>query len=86
MQFLATLFIKAKVALATASAVALVLFGAYALGGRSARKAVQIKQAADENKRLKSTVEAKSENEQAINRQSDDSINVELSTDWMRGD
>ncbi|QLT68210.1 hypothetical protein [Klebsiella variicola] len=49
---------KFKVALATASAVVLVLFGAYMLGGRSARRAVEIKEIREEGLRNKKIVEA----------------------------
>ena len=84
MGLFAALTIKVRAALATASAVLLVLFGAYCWGGRAAKKAVEIKATSDENKRLRQTIEIAHENVIDINRKSDDAVHRELGTDWMR--
>ncbi|MFA3693206.1 hypothetical protein ACNPHD_18060 [Klebsiella pneumoniae] len=75
---------KFKVALATASAVVLVLFGAYMLGGRYARRAVEIKEICEEGLRNKKIVEAKVETSKQVASRSDDAVHSELQSDWMR--
>ncbi|MGS5488291.1 hypothetical protein ACVD67_17800 [Klebsiella quasipneumoniae] len=84
MGVIVALISKFKVALATASAVVLVLFGAYMLGGRSARRAVEIKEIREEGLRNKKIVEAKVEISKQVASRSDDAVHSELQSDWMR--
>lgn len=75
---------KAQQYLMTASAVILVLFGAYMLGGRAARRSVELKVERDEKKRIQHTVDVKNETINAVRKQGDDSVNTELIANWMR--
>lgn len=84
MIFLAALSVKVRAALATVSAVVLVLLGAYYWGGRAAKKAVAIKEAHEENKRLNETVKVGHDNEIKISRKSADTVHSELDAEWMR--
>lgn len=68
----------------TASAVIAVLFGAYILGGRAARRSAEIKDQREENKRLRATVEVKNETIDKVRHMDDDTVDSELSANWMR--
>lgn len=68
----------------TASAVIAVLLGAYILGGRAARRSAEIKDQREENKRLRATVEVKNETIDKVRRMDDDTVDSELSANWMR--
>ncbi|APM29138.1 hypothetical protein ACB381_18040 [Klebsiella michiganensis] len=68
----------------TATAVIAVLLGAYILGGRSARRAAEIKNQREENKRLQATVEMKNEATSKVRRMGDSVVDAELAAHWMR--
>ncbi|MEW2741549.1 hypothetical protein ABZ131_20525 [Providencia rettgeri] len=61
-----------------------VLFAAYALGGRAARKAIKLKQKQEKIDRLEKTVKVKNEVDSEIRSKSDDAVIDELHADWMR--
>ena len=84
MNLLVAMAIRLRAALMTASAVILVLSGAYVLGGRTAKRAVELREKRDENKRLTQTLEVGHNNEIKINRKSADSVHSELESEWMR--
>ncbi|EMJ3744475.1 MULTISPECIES: hypothetical protein [Klebsiella] len=78
------LIARFKAFVMTASAVIAVLFGAYVLGGRSARRSMEIQSQQEENKRLKTTVEVKNETNDKVRRMDDDAVDSELAANWMR--
>ncbi|WP_074983723.1 hypothetical protein [Pseudomonas citronellolis] len=77
---IATLWGRIQAALLTLMAVVLVLFGAYALGGRAARKAT-------EQKTQRRTIEAareRSDVEMRVDRQPDGAAAERLRNEWSR--
>lgn len=78
------LIARFKVFVMTAAAVIAVLFGAYVLGGRSARRSIEIRSQREESKRLKTTVEIKNETSDKIRRMDDDAVDSELAANWVR--
>jgi len=78
------LIARIKVFMMTATAVIAVLLGAYILGGRSARRAAEIKNQREESKRLHTTVEVKNEVTNGVRRMGDSAIDTELAVNWMR--
>lgn len=78
------LIARFKAFVMTASAVIAVLFGAYILGGRSARRSIEIRSQREERKRLKTTVEIKNETSDKIRRMDDDAVDSELAANWVR--
>ena len=74
------LYIKAKQYLLTASAVIMVLAGAYCFGGRAARRSMEIKAEREDNKRLQHTLDVKN----AVRRSDDATVDAQLAADWMR--
>ena len=68
----------------TAAAVIAVLLGAYILGGRAARRSVEIQSQREENKRLRSVIEIKDETTKKVRHMDDDAVDGELAADWMR--
>ncbi|AKL03843.1 hypothetical protein AB184_00770 (plasmid) [Klebsiella oxytoca] len=78
------LIARFKAFVMTASAVIAVLFGAYVLGGRSARRSMEIQSQQEENKRLKTTVEVKNETNDKVRHMDDDAVDSELAANWMR--
>ena len=73
------LIARIKAFVMTASAVIAVLFGAYILGGRAARRSAEIKNQREENKRLSTTIEVKNETTDKIRRMGDGAVDDELS-------
>lgn len=81
---LGSLFSKLKIALITAAAVLLVLVGAYTMGGRAARQAMEEKARQDDRKRLQNTVDVKNETINEVRAKDASAIHRELSDKWMR--
>ncbi|HCM9414905.1 hypothetical protein [Enterobacter hormaechei] len=79
-----SLFSKLKIALITAAAVLLVLVGAYTMGGRAARQAMEEKARQDDRKRLQNTVDVKNETINEVRAKDASAIHRELSDKWMR--
>ncbi|HHT3161927.1 TPA: hypothetical protein ACTYTY_005026 [Enterobacter hormaechei] len=79
-----SLFSKLKIALITAAAVLLVLVGAYTMGGRAARQAMEEKVRQDDRKRLQNTVDVKNETINEVRAKDASAIHRELSDKWMR--
>ncbi|EMB8467660.1 TPA: hypothetical protein ACXNQJ_004876 [Enterobacter hormaechei] len=79
-----SLFSKLKIALVTAAAVLLVLVGAYTMGGRAARQAMEEKARQDDRKRLQNTVDVKNETINEVRAKDASAIHRELSDKWMR--
>ncbi|HHT4259114.1 TPA: hypothetical protein ACTYZB_004780 [Klebsiella variicola] len=73
-----------KAYLMTAAAVIALLLGAYVLGGRSARRSIEIRSQQEENKRLKTTVEVKNDVMEEIKRKDDAAVDAELNANWLR--
>ncbi|MEY0233858.1 hypothetical protein [Providencia manganoxydans] len=61
-----------------------VLFFAYSIGGRAARKAIEAERKQVEIDRLAKTVNIKKEVDGEIHSKDDDSVINELRSDWMR--
>lgn len=78
------LIARIKAFVMTATAVIAVLFGAYILGGRAARRSAEIKNQREENKRLKTTVEVKNETTAKVRRMDDGAVDDELNANWLR--
>ncbi|EPG3568945.1 hypothetical protein ON011_003899 [Providencia rettgeri] len=57
---------------------------AYSIGGRTARKAIKLKQKQEKIDRLEKTVKVKTEVDSETRAKSDDAVIDELRTDWMR--
>ncbi|ELE9693048.1 hypothetical protein RM405_004125 [Enterobacter kobei] len=79
-----SLFSKLKIALITAAAVLLVLIGAYTMGGRAARQAMEEKARQDDRKRLQNTVDVKNETINEVRAKDASAIHRELRDKWMR--
>ncbi|RTP66600.1 hypothetical protein EKN41_11550 [Enterobacter hormaechei] len=79
-----SLFSKLKIALITAAAVLLVLVGAYTMGGRAARQAMEEKARQEDRKRLQNTVDVKNETINEVRAKNASAIHRELSDKWMR--
>lgn len=79
-----SLFSKLKIALITAAAVLLVLVGAYTMGGRAARQAMEEKARKDDRKRLQNTVDVKNETINEVRAKDASAIHRELRDKWMR--
>ncbi|AXD22169.1 TPA: hypothetical protein P5L65_003924 [Salmonella enterica subsp. enterica serovar Concord] len=79
-----SLFSKLKIALITAAAVLLVLAGAYTMGGRAARQAMEEKARQDDRKRLQNTVDVKNETINEVRAKDASAIHRELRDKWMR--
>mgnify|MGYP007112681344 CR=1 FL=1 len=62
----------------------MVLAGAYYLGGRAARRSMEIKAEREDNKRLQHTVDVKNDVINEIRRADDAAVDAQLSSDWMR--
>lgn len=78
------LIARIKAFVLTAAAVTALLLGAYILGGRAARRAAQIKNQREENKRLQATVEIKNEATITVRGMGDSAVDAELAAHWMR--
>lgn len=78
------LIARVKAFVMTATAVIAVLLGAYILGGRSARRAAEIKNQREENKRLQATVEIKNEAMGKVRGMGDSGVDAELAAHWVR--
>lgn len=78
------LIARFKAFVMTAAAVIAVLFGAYILGGYSARRSIEIRGQREENKRLRTTVEIKNETNDKVRSMGDDAVDSELAANWMR--
>ncbi|HBM3148270.1 TPA: hypothetical protein LVL74_004743 [Klebsiella oxytoca] len=78
------LIARFKAFVMTAAAVIAVLFGAYILGGFSARRSIEIRGQREENKRLRTTVEIKNETNDKVRSMGDDAVDSELAVNWMR--
>ncbi|EPH6764629.1 hypothetical protein ACS0ON_004261 [Cronobacter dublinensis] len=78
------LYSKAKQYLMTAAAVIMVLAGAYHLGGRAARRSMEIKAEREDNKRLQHTLDVKNDIINAVRRSDDATVDAQLAADWMR--
>ncbi|MDC9582365.1 hypothetical protein PSI15_12460 [Xenorhabdus sp. PR6a] len=68
----------------TALAVIAVLFTAYHLGGKAAKKSMEIKRRKDEIERLKITLDTRNEVEHEVQSKSSIAVVDELRNDWMR--
>ncbi|HFK5755259.1 TPA: hypothetical protein ACG0LX_004504 [Enterobacter ludwigii] len=79
-----SLFSKLKIALITAAAVLLVLIGAYTMGGRAARQAMEEKARQDDRKRLQNTADVKNETINEVRAKDASAIHRELRDKWMR--
>lgn len=79
-----SLFSKLKIALITAAAVLLVLVGAYTMGGRAARQAMEEKARQDDRKRLQNTVDVKNETINEVRAKDASAIHRELRDKWLR--
>ncbi|EKK3990787.1 hypothetical protein [Cronobacter sakazakii] len=79
-----SLFLKLKIALITLAAVLLVLVGAYTMGGRAARRALEEKAKQDDKKRLQSTVDVKNETFNEVRQKDASAVHRELHDKWLR--
>ncbi|HCL6058078.1 TPA: hypothetical protein N2O29_003847 [Citrobacter amalonaticus] len=79
-----SLFSKLKIALMTLAAVLFVLVGAYTMGGRAARQAMDEKAWRDDRKRLQSTVDVKNETIDEVRRKDASAVHRELHDKWLR--
>lgn len=79
-----SLFSQTKSALMTVAAALLVLFGAYTMGGRAARKALEEKAREEDRKRLKSTVDVKNETVNEVRQKDASGVHRELHDKWLR--
>ncbi|MGF3094473.1 hypothetical protein [Cronobacter sakazakii] len=79
-----SLFLKLKIALITLAAVLLVLVGAYTMGGRAARRALEEKAKQDDKKRLQSTVDVKNETFNEVRQKDASAVHGELHDKWLR--
>ncbi|ELY2511307.1 hypothetical protein EYS39_19230 [Cronobacter sakazakii] len=79
-----SLFLKLKIALITLAAVLLVLVGAYTMGGRAARRALEEKARQDDKKRLQSTVDVKNETFNEVRQKDTSAVHRELHDKWLR--
>ncbi|WBM73010.1 hypothetical protein OH773_21855 (plasmid) [Buttiauxella sp. WJP83] len=79
-----SLFSKLKIALMTPAAVLLVLVGAYMLGGRAARQAMEEKARQEDRKRLQSTVDVKNEIINEVRQKDASAVHRELHDKWLR--
>ncbi|ENL8728892.1 hypothetical protein AB6I73_003852 [Citrobacter amalonaticus] len=79
-----SLFSKLKIALMTLAAVLFVLVGAYTMGGRAARQAMDEKARRDDRKRLQSTVDVKNETIDEVRRKDASAVHRELHDKWLR--
>ncbi|PHM69579.1 hypothetical protein Xekj_02548 [Xenorhabdus sp. KJ12.1] len=68
----------------TALAIIAVLFAAYHMGGRAARKSIEIKRRQEENQRLQTTLDVKKEVEHEVQQKEIGAAVTELRNDWMR--
>ncbi|MDE9494536.1 hypothetical protein KKJ09_13305 [Xenorhabdus bovienii] len=75
---------KIKSATCTVLAVISVLFSAYNMGGRSARKSVEIKRRQEDNRRLQTTLDVKNEVQDEVQQKESGVAANELRNDWMR--
>ncbi|KLU17163.1 MULTISPECIES: hypothetical protein [Xenorhabdus] len=75
---------KIKSALYTGLSVIAVLFAAYLIGGRAAKKSVEIKRRQEENQRLQTTLDVKKEVEHEVQQKEIGAAVTELRNDWMR--
>lgn len=81
---LGSLISKLKTVLLTSAAVFLVLVGAYMMGGRAARQAIEEKTRQEERKRLQNTVDVKNETLNDIRRKGPSTVHRELHDKWLR--
>lgn len=81
---LAGLYAKVRQYLLTATAVIMVLAGAYYLGGSAARRSMEIKAHREEKKRLQNTVDVKNDVINTVRRKDDATVDSQLVADWMR--
>ncbi|MBJ8899678.1 hypothetical protein I5418_21545 [Citrobacter braakii] len=79
-----SLFSKLKFALTTLAAVLFVLVGAYTMGGRAARHAIEEKARQEDRKRLQSTVDVKNETLNEVRRKDASAVHRELHDKWLR--
>ncbi|MGM8611426.1 hypothetical protein [Enterobacter hormaechei] len=79
-----SLFSKLKFALMTLAAVLFVLVGAYTMGDRAARQAIEEKARQEDRKRLQSTVDVKNETLNEVRRKDASAVHRELHYKWLR--
>ncbi|ELY3572310.1 hypothetical protein AGJ37_22385 [Cronobacter sakazakii] len=79
-----SLFLKLKIALITLAAVLLVLVGAYTMGGRAARRAVEEKAKQKDRERLHNTVDVGNEITNELRRKSASAVHRDLHDKWLR--
>lgn len=79
-----SLFSKLKFALMTLAAVLFVLVGAYTMGGRAVRQAIEEKARQEDRKRLQSTVDVKNETLNEVRRKDASAVHRELHDKWLR--
>lgn len=79
-----SLFAKLKFALMTLAAALFVLVGAYTMGGRAARQAIEEKGRQEDRKRLQSTVDVKNETLNEMRRKDASAVHRELHDKWLR--
>ncbi|MDJ3760743.1 hypothetical protein LEB21_21635 [Salmonella enterica] len=79
-----SLFSKLKFALMTLAAVLFVLVGAYTMGGRAARQAIEENARQEDRKRLQSTVDVKNETLNEVRRKDASAVHRELHDKWLR--
>ncbi|MFY7346068.1 hypothetical protein ACOTXH_19680 [Enterobacter cloacae complex sp. IR5434] len=79
-----SLFSKLKFALMTLAAVLFVLVGAYTMGDRAARQAIEEKARQEDRKRLQSTVDVKNETFNEVRRKDASAVHRELHDKWLR--
>lgn len=79
-----SLFLKLKIALITLAAVLLVLVGAYTMGGRAARRAVEEKAKQEDRERLQNTVDVGNEITNELRWKSASAVHRDLHDKWLR--
>lgn len=79
-----SLFLKLKIALITLAAVLLVLVGAYTMGGRAARRAVEEKAKQEDRERLQNTVDVGNEITNELRRKGASAVHRDLHDKWLR--
>lgn len=75
---------KLKSAVYTLLAVIAVLFTAYHMGGRAARKSMEIKRRSDELERIRTTLDTRNDIEHEIQAMDVTAVADELRSDWLR--
>ncbi|GAA0353201.1 hypothetical protein L9H26_19220 [Morganella psychrotolerans] len=78
------MLLKLKSAIYTILAVVAVLFTAYHMGGRAAKKSMEIKRRSDALARIRTTLDTRNDIEHEIQAKDGTAVADELRSDWLR--